>query len=140
MHDQKIADKLYYLNRILHSFECSYETKLPGIFLLLHVGGTVLGKGATYSDFLVVNQRCLVGAHHNIYPKLGRGVAMLPNSSIIGKCIIGDKVSIGINATIYQKDVPNNSTVYVDDSSGKICFKTNQNKPAWVQQLYNVTV
>lgn len=132
--NEKVANKLYCLNRTLNSFSCSYEAKLPNIFLLLHIVGTVLGK-AEYSDFFVAAHGCSVGAHHGIYPKIGRGVAMLPHSSIIGACHIGDRVSLGVNVMIYERDVPDNATIYVDNKTGQFCSK--QGRKPWAEHLFN---
>jgi len=134
--NQALANKIYCLNRALNSFSCSYEAQMPKIFLLLHVVGTVLGK-AEYSDFFVAIHGCTVGAHHDKYPKIGRGVALLPHSSVIGDCTIGDRVSLGINTTIYQTNVSADTVVYIDENQ-KQCMKPSR-KP-WVQHLFNVTV
>jgi serine O-acetyltransferase len=130
-----VANKLYCLNRTLNSLSCSYEAKLPSVFLLLHIVGTVLGK-AEYSDFFVAGHGCTVGAHHGIYPKIGRGVSMLPHSSIIGACSIGDRVSLGINAAVYEQDIPDDTIVYVDNETGRVCSK--QSKTPWAQHLFHI--
>lgn len=137
LQNDKVANKLYCLNRALNGFSCSYEAKLPNIFLLLHIVGTVLGK-AEYSDFFVVAHGCSVGAHHGVYPRIGKGVAMLPHSSIIGKCSIGNRVSLGVNSMSYERDVPDNTMVYVDKNTGQICSR--QAKAPWVQRLFNVEI
>jgi serine O-acetyltransferase len=136
-HDEGVANKLYCLNRALNGLSCSYEARLPKVFLLLHIVGTVLGK-ADYSDFFVAGHGCTVGAHHGIYPKIGRGVAMLPHSSIIGACTIGDRVSVGVNATIYERDVPDNTTVYVDGNTGQVCSR--HGRAPWAQHLFNMEI
>lgn len=136
-HNERVANKLYCLNRALNGLSCSYAARLPKVFLLLHIVGTVLGK-AEYSDFFVVGHGCTVGAHHGVYPKIGRGVAMLPHSSIIGACRIGDRVSLGINAMVYERDVPDSTTVYVDGSTGSVYSKPGR-KP-WAQHLFNVGI
>jgi serine O-acetyltransferase len=136
-HNEKVANKVYCVNRALNSLSCSYEAKLPKVFLLLHIVGTVLGK-ADYSDFFVACHGCTVGAHHGVYPKIGRGVAMLPHSSIIGACSIGSRVSIGVNTTIYERDMPDNTTVYVDGNTGRVCSK--QGRTPWAQHLFNVEI
>jgi serine O-acetyltransferase len=131
--NEKFSNKLYCLNRALNSFSCSFETKLPKVFLLLHVVGTVLGR-AEFSDFFVAIHGCTVGAHHGKYPKIGRGVALLPHSSVIGDCTIGDRVSIGVNVSIYQKDVPDDTTVFVDNNG--LGYK--QSTHPWSQHLFNI--
>lgn len=135
--NERVANKLYCLNRTLNSLSCSYDAKLPDIFLLLHIVGTVLGK-AEYSDFFVACHGCTVGAHHGVYPKIGKGVAMLPHSSIIGACNIGDRVSLGINAMVYERDLSDNTTIYVDRSTGQICSK--KTAVPWAQHLFNTEI
>ncbi|WP_127532088.1 LbetaH domain-containing protein [Paenibacillus kobensis] len=134
--DLAIANKLFYLNKSLHGFSCLYDTKLPSIFLLLHTVGTVLGK-AEYGDYLVAGQGSTVGAQNGKYPILGRGVAVLPHSSIIGDCVIGDKVSVGINASVYQKNIENNTVVYRSED-GSIGYKYKEQ--CWAQRWYNVQI
>ena len=112
--DMNICNKLFYMNKSLNGFSCLYDTDLPDIFLLLHTVGTVLGK-AKYSNYLVATQGCTIGAHKGIYPEIGENVSLLPNASIVGKCLIGNNVSIGLNATVFNKDVKESSIVFVDD-------------------------
>lgn len=134
--DEKLATKLFYLNKTLHGFSCMYDTGLPDIFLLLHICGTVLGK-ASYSDFFVAAQNCTVGAQNGKYPRIGQGVSLLPGSSIIGECNIGDRVSVGIGTTIYQKDIENNIVVFTGED-GNTYYKHKD--LCWAQKLFNVTI
>jgi serine O-acetyltransferase len=134
--DADIANKIFYLNKALHGFSCMFDTELPDIFLLLHTTGTVLGK-AKYNDYLVVSQGCTVGAQNREYPTIGRGVALLPNSSIVGNCKIGNRVSIGISSTVYQQNIENQTVVYTD-SNGILCFK--KKAECWSQQFYSVKI
>lgn len=113
-----IVDKLYYLNKALHGLDCMYDTHLPDIFFLQHCVGTVLGK-ATYANFFVASQGCTVGSHNGKYPVMAIGVALAAHASIIGDCTIGNRVSIGSNTAIFQRDVVDDSAVY-RDSDGAI--------------------
>ncbi|MCR8635039.1 hypothetical protein [Paenibacillus radicis (ex Xue et al. 2023)] len=131
--NEAAANKLFYLNKALHGFSCMYDTLLPDIFLLLHTTGTVLGKAA-YSDFFVAAQGCTVGNHQGHYPVLGQRVAMLPGSSIIGECHIGDRVSVGIGATLYRQDVPEKSVVY-KESSGQL--KIRHSSSDWASRVFH---
>jgi len=132
----ELANKLFYLNKALNGFSCMYDTNLPDIFLILHSAGTVLGK-AEYGNYLVVAQGTTVGAHKGIYPQIGKGVGLLPNSSVIGNSIIGDKVSIGINTTVYDMDV-NSGNVVFTDKNGEIQLKRKEN--CWAQKMYSVEI
>jgi len=108
--DRRVAEKLFYLNKALHAFNCMYDCELPDIFLLIHVVGTVLGK-ASYSNYLVVGQSCTVGAIRNEYPVLGERLIMGAGTSIIGNCQIGDDVMLAPGAQVLMRDVPSNSLV-----------------------------
>ncbi|WP_418181132.1 hypothetical protein ACNSOL_05230 [Aliarcobacter lanthieri] len=109
--DINLASKLFYLNKVLHSFHCMYDTKLPDIFIVCHGGGTVLGK-AEYSNYFVVTQGCTVGANAKIeYPKLGKNIIMYPNSSILGNSIISNNVICSNNSIVLNKNINSNSLI-----------------------------
>ncbi|WPC41054.1 hypothetical protein [Clostridium sp. JS66] len=122
--DSMLSNKLFYLNKIFHGFSCMYDTKLPDIFILFHAVGTVLGK-AEYSNYFVATHGCTVGAHNNVYPKIGENVAMLTNSSIIGDCVIGNNVSIGAHTKIYNQNIKNNIVAFTTDK-GEVNYKYNK--------------
>jgi len=99
-HDEILANKLFYLNKVLNQFHCMYNTKLPDIFLIVHGSGTILGK-ATYSNYFVVSQHCNIGANPELeYPVISDFVIMYPNSSIIGKSLLGNNCCIANGAFI----------------------------------------
>jgi serine O-acetyltransferase len=133
--DKKVCSKLYYLNKILHSIDCTYDTNLPDIFLIFHGAGTVLGK-AVYNDFFVVLQGCTIGANRGKYPVLGKGVSLVANSSIIGNCIIGNRVTISTRTTIFQKDIADDSTAFVNFETGQLSIKPT--RECFAQQFFNV--
>lgn len=116
-----LADKIYFLNKALHAFDCMYDTKLPDYFLLFHCSGTMLGK-ASYSNFFISLHGCTIGSHKGNYPIIGEGVSLTAHSSIIGKCEIGDNVSISNNTNIFEKDIPSNHIAFKNDS-GHLVFK-----------------
>ena len=62
---------------------------------------------------------------------------MLTHSAIIGKCSIGDKVSIGVNTVIYQKDVESNSVAFSNED-GSLCVK--KKTQAWAQNYFNADI
>ncbi|VBB05520.1 Hypothetical protein LUCI_0730 [Lucifera butyrica] len=131
--DDHTASKVFALNKCLHSLNCMYDTRIPDIFLLFHVIGTVLGK-AEYADFLIVTHGCTIGAQAGKYPRIGKGVSLLPHSSIIGDCNIGDRVSVGINTTIYQQDIDPDTVVFTQE--GRTCKQFCQ--LPWGQQFFTL--
>jgi serine O-acetyltransferase len=130
-----LAAKLYYLNKVMHSFDCMYDTAMPDIFLIFHGAGTMLGK-AVYSDFFVSLQGCTVGAHKGVYPNFGKGVSLTANSSVIGNCQVGDRVSISTRTSVFSKDIKADSLIYMNWDTGKMEIKPT--KECYAQQFFNV--
>ncbi len=133
--DENLYTKVYYLNKVLHSFDCMYNTELPDIFLVLHGAGTMLGK-ATYSDYFVVLQGCTVGSHKGQYPVLGKGFTLTANSSIIGNCVVGKRCTISTRTTLFQKSLPDDSTAFLDFEKGTLQVKSSAE--CYAQQYFNV--
>ncbi|MDU8673308.1 MULTISPECIES: LbetaH domain-containing protein [Paenibacillus] len=134
--DSELASKLFYLNKALNGVVCMYDANMPNIFLILH-GGVVLGK-ASYSDFFVCYQGCTVGAINGIYPKLGKGVILAPQSSIIGDCTVGDLVTIGNQALLRNRNLDSRSLYYRHIDTGQHAIK--RAKTPWAQSFFNVPI
>lgn len=111
----ELADKLYYLNKIINCVEWYWNIELPEHFVVEHPIGTVLGK-AVYGDYLCVFQGVTVGANFRekecIWPTIGDHVTLYANSSIIGNCHIGSNVIVAANAFILNEDISENSIVF----------------------------
>jgi serine O-acetyltransferase len=106
-----LADKCYYLNKVLNSCDLFYEVELPPIFMLDHPVGSVMGR-AKYSDYFSFGQNCTVGNNHGIYPVIGDHVRMCANSMILGNCTIGNNVIIGAATCVKDESIPDNSLVF----------------------------
>lgn len=106
-----LADKIYYLNKIMNSCDLFYEVEMPDYFSLDHPHGSVMGR-AKYSDGFSFAQYSTVGNNKNIYPVIGKNCRMCMNSAIIGNCHIGDNVTIGAGAIVKDTDIPSNSLVF----------------------------
>lgn len=106
-----LADKIYFLNKIMSSCDLFYEVELPDFFMLDHPQGTVMGR-AKYSDGLSFSQYSTVGNNKGIYPVIGKNCRMCMNSAIIGDCHIGDNVTIGAGALVKDTDIPSDSLVF----------------------------
>ena len=110
-----LSDKVYYLNKIMHS-DMFYEIELPSQWGAEHPVGSVMGR-AKYGNGFFFYQCCTVGGtkdkEGNIYyPEIGENVHMYANSSILGNCKIGNNVNIGAGAVVKNQNVPDNCTVF----------------------------
>lgn len=107
-----LADKIYYLNKIMNACDLFYAIELPQFFMLEHPVGSVMGR-ATYGEGFMFYQNCTVGGNLRLeYPVIGKCVRMYAGSSIIGKSIIGNNVQVGAGSLIKNQDVPDNSIVF----------------------------
>lgn len=139
-----LCSKIFHLNQTLHSFFASYKNNLPDHFILFHPLGTVLGK-AVYGDFLVVFQGVTVnnslGGEGNLSPAvIGKGVTLASNAKIIGNKPIGDYVSIGAGALVYQKAVPDNYVVTLGENGNAISMRMRKSKHCYAQRWFNVDI
>ncbi len=108
----EVADKVYYLNKMLNSVDLFYAIKLPNHWGCEHPVGSVMGR-ATYGDYFFFYQGCTVGGNHHLeYPILGNNVTMYSNAKILGKSHIGNNVIIAANAYVKDTDIPDNSIVF----------------------------
>jgi serine O-acetyltransferase len=131
--NEKLASKLFYLNKILHGFHCMYDTKLPDIFLVIHGSGIVLGK-AKYDDYFVVTHGVTVGSNSKWEaPTLGKRIVMYPNSSIIGNATISNDTCFSMGSRLMDIDTFPNSLVFGE--SPNIVLK--KQKEAKIQIYFN---
>ncbi|MBU8915021.1 hypothetical protein [Neobacillus sp. 114] len=135
--DTELASKIFYLNKTLNGVVCMFDAQMPDIFLIVHGGGIVLGK-ASYSDFFVCYQGCTVGAINGVYPVLGKGVALAPQSTIIGDCKVGDHVTIGNNAVLRNKSLNSGSLYFRHTETGQ--HVVEQSRKPWAQTFFNVPI
>jgi len=132
-----LANKIYYLNKTLNGLDCMYDTKMPKIFLLFHSSGTMLGK-ASYSDYFIALQGCTVGSHKGEYPTFGKGVSLTSNSSVIGKCLIGNRCTISARTTIFQRDITDDNTAFINFETGQLQIK--ESPKCYAQQFFNINL
>jgi serine O-acetyltransferase len=108
--NENLSTKLFYLNKTLHGLNCTYDTLLPDIFILIHAIGTVLGK-AKYSNYFVACQNVTVGSDKGYSPIMSEGVYMGPGSSLIGNSIVGKYAHFAINAVLMDQEVKGESVL-----------------------------
>lgn len=111
------ADKIYYLNKILHSVEWYCGIELPKHFMVEHPLGSVLGR-AVYGDYLFIYQGVTIGANISMmdgnisYPILGKNVIFFSDAKVLGDSRIGDNVIFSANACVINEEVPDYSIVF----------------------------
>ena len=109
--NRTLADKIYYLNKIMNAIDLFYEVELPEVFMLDHPVGSVIGR-AKFGNHFSFTQNCTIGNNHNIFPIIGEHVTVSANSMILGNCKIGNNVILGAGTCIKDDDIPDNSVVF----------------------------
>lgn len=137
--NEVICEKSMLLNRTLSGLFVSYKCELPDIYLTYHPVGTVLGC-AGYSDYFMALQNVTIntGGEENgaCTPRLGKGLFMAAGSSIIGYQPIGDWVSIGANALVYNQEIGDHKLVV--NHSGKTEIMENRKcAQRWYWRIHN---
>ena len=133
--DKIACDRIMYLNRILHSFMMSYKAKVPDIMWLAHPVGSVIGN-ADYSDYLYISQNCTINTAGNadeLKPHIGKFFAMGAGAALIGDKEVGNYCSIGVNATVYNTELKDNSIVI--NKRGKIKILHSE-KISFAQKIF----
>lgn len=121
--------KLFLLNKSLHGCDIFHEVALPSVFLLVHPLGTVLGRAA-YNDHLLVYQRCGVGSNRDIYPQLGRHLTLRPGSAVLGRCNVGDNVTIAAESLVLDRDIADNTT-YIGNPRDMVTHARHGTENIW---------
>ena len=106
-----LADRIYFLNKILNSIDIYHKVQLPTKFFFEHPLGTVLGR-AKYGENLFAMQGCTIGGTENEYPNLGDNVSLYSYAKIIGNCNIGKNVIMSANSYIKDVDIEENTIVF----------------------------
>jgi serine O-acetyltransferase len=132
--DEHLCNKLYYLNKSLHGFDCNYKTKLPDVFLIIHGVGTMLGN-AEYSDYFVCYHGVTIGVSNDNYPKIGLYNALTANTSLIGACVTGSNVTIGSGVRLINQKVSKNNIVFLDKEN-RIEFK--ETEKYYTKKYFNI--
>ncbi len=126
-----ICDKVLNLNRLLNGFFLSYKCKLPDYFFLGHPVGSIIGN-AVYSDYLVIFQNVTINTDQkkdgSPAPEIGMGVFFGAGSKVIGNKRIGDRVSLSVDAMVYDKEIPDDSVVIRGDSGETIIKRRTKEK------------
>lgn len=125
------AQKIFYLNKVLHSVDWYYEINLPDHFMVVHPMGSALGR-ASYGDYLLIYQGVTIGSNISLndgelhYPILGKGIVLFPDAKIVGNSIIGNNVILSVGSCVINENIPDNSIVF--GCSPNLVIKEDANK------------
>lgn len=137
--DQPACNKLIFLNKALNGYFFSYKYRLPDVFLFAHPVGSIIGN-AGYSDFLVISQNVTINTGTeqgpDDLPKLGKGLFLGAGAKIIGRKPIGDRVSVGVDAIVYDQAVPDDKVVE-RAPSGEIVVRDRRVEFCTAQKFFN---
>ena len=140
--NKPLCDKLIFLNKMLNGMFFSYKGQLPDIFFLAHPVGTILGN-ASYSNFLVVFQNVTINTEFdesgNPLPKLGKALFLGAGAKIIGSKPVGDYVSVGVDAVVYNVPIPDNKVV-IKGPDGTVSINDRRRKTCMAQNYFTVDV
>jgi len=120
-----LAEKVYCLNKMLHSIDWFYEVELPECFIADHPMGSVLGR-AKYGNYMSFSQGVTIGNNHNIYPTFGDRVVLHPNCTVVGNTTIGDNVEISVGVFIRDENIPSNCLVFGESPNLKVVQKSEK--------------
>lgn len=110
--NERLAAKLYALNKALHALDLFYEVDLPEIFAFVHPVGTVIGR-ATFGNYLCVYQNCTIGGDlEGNHPCLGEGVVMFGGARLLGKASLGANCLLSAGTIVNGESVGDNSVVF----------------------------
>lgn len=140
--NKPICDKLICLNRALNGYFFSYKCKLPNVFLFAHPVGSIIGN-AGYSDFLVISQNVTINTgveeSPDPLPRLGKGLFLGTGAKIIGREPIGNRVSVGVDAVVYDQAIPDDQVV-VRSPNGEIVVRDRRAEHCAAQKFFNVEI
>lgn len=136
--DEDVCRKLLGLNRALVGVFVSYKLDLPDHFLFGHPLGTIIGN-ADYGDGLVVYQGVTINSGKDgsgeFVPKIGRGCFFAAGAKVIGLEPIGDRVSVGVDAVVYNAAIPADSTAV--NVNGSTVIRPRKSKTCFAQQFFD---
>ena len=118
-----LAERVFYLNKILNAVDLYYEVMLPDIFFPMHPMGSVMGR-ANYANFFCFLQNCSVGSNKDVYPSFGENVILYSGVTVIGNSNIGDHCVLSANTYVKEQDVPAHSLVFGSSPNLVIKHKT----------------
>lgn len=138
--EKHICDKILNLNRILNGFFISYKCSMPEIFMFNHPIGSVIGN-ANYSNGLCISQNVTINTHTDVNGNfdltIGKGCFLASGAKIIGNSPIGDRVSIGVDALVYNTGI-GNDCICINDSKDGIVIKPRRREKCVAENIFDI--
>ena len=110
----ELADRLFCVNRALHSIDLFYKVRMPELFFLSHALGTVLGN-TTYGNHLVIFHNVTVGRVGDARPAIGNRVILYAGATVTGGAVIGNNCVISAGCVVNNLIIPDNTMVRMED-------------------------
>lgn len=101
----------------MNNVDWYHGVKFPDHMMAEHPLGSIMGR-AEYGDYFFVLQGTNVGGNgyredgRPYYPTIGRCCTMYPNSTVIGRSVIGDNVIISAGTYVKDEVIPDNCMVF----------------------------
>lgn len=130
--NQHLSEKLYYLNKVMHSIDIYSAVELPPFFCFFHPVGTVLGR-AIFNNYLTISQNCVIGNNKGVYPVIGSYVSLMAHSMVLGNSEIGNNCIISAGSIVKDQNIPAHSIVF--GISPNLTIKPNKLKNQyWINE------
>lgn len=137
--EEKAADQVYYLNKIMHSNDWFYAVDLPTHFHCEHPLGSVLGR-AEYGDYFFIYQGTTVGGNRRCgklyYPTIGSNVILFANATVLGDTHIGNNVVVASGTYLINEEIPDNCIVFGKTPDIIIKNKTEKEIKQYSQHIW----
>jgi serine O-acetyltransferase len=96
--------RYYYLIKLLR-IQTRYAISIPlnvveEGFEIVHLGSVIINAKAKVGKNCKIHPGAVIGANHDLAPKIGEHVYIGPGAKIFGDIVIADDVQIGANAVV----------------------------------------
>lgn len=118
--NEELMDAIYYSSRLRTSADVFYRAAIGKYFLPAHPVGAVVDSRSTYGIGLRLYNGVHIGPYgidgkppsEWVHPTFGDGVIIYAKSSIYGKTVVGNNVTISPGTIIVNETIPDNCIVF----------------------------
>lgn len=130
--DWDLAERYFYLNKVLHGIDIYHQVELPSVFLFVHPVGTVIGK-AKFNGPVVFYQSVTIGSKTDgQYPSFEGRAIFYASSFCIGPIVCKSDVVFGAGTQILKGFFETACTL---TGQGGVC-KTHALKPQLISHYF----